>query len=166
VSAIKKTGGSKSAGARGRRNDSLPLIAVILPQKHPFLFIDKIVDFNSKDSRITCLKRFTTNDYFFQGHFPGKPILPGVIIVEAMAQAGILLYAMLKPRAAAAHPDYFLGKADARFLKSAKPDCDLIIEVSATKIIDSGGMCSARARVGKNIVAEATLLFGVRKSHG
>src|SRR4030042_256743 len=90
-------------------------IQEILPQKYPFLFIDRVLAVGKEQRTITCLKEVSGNESFFQGHFPGKPIMPGVIIIEAMAQASILLYAVLKPEQAAKKPDYLLGKVEARF---------------------------------------------------
>jgi 3-hydroxyacyl-[acyl-carrier-protein] dehydratase len=63
-------------------------IQEVLPQKYPFLFIDKVLEINKKEGKVTCLKNVTINDYFFEGHFPGNPIMPGAIIIEAMAQVG------------------------------------------------------------------------------
>jgi 3-hydroxyacyl-[acyl-carrier-protein] dehydratase len=72
-------------------------IQEILPQKYPFLFIDKVLEIDREQGKIICLKNVTANDYFFVGHFPDRPIMPGVIIIEAMAQASILGYAALYP---------------------------------------------------------------------
>jgi 3-hydroxyacyl-[acyl-carrier-protein] dehydratase len=137
-------------------------IREILPQKYPFLFIDKVIDFDETKGRITCLKNLTINDYFFEGHFPDNPILPGVIIIEAMAQAGILLFAALKPGIAARKPDYFLGKVDIKFLKPAKPGDQLILEIEKGKIVSTAGIVKAKATVNNDTIAEGEIVFGVR----
>lgn len=146
----------------GGNLDPLPSIARVLPQKYPFLFIDKIIEVKKKEAKIKCLKNVTGNEHYFQGHFSNKYIMPGVIVIESMAQAGILLYAAIKPENAAKHPDYFLGKVEAKFKKPVVPGDSLIIEIEAEKIIDSGGIVKAFARVRDEIVAEAVLSFGVK----
>ena len=139
-----------------------PNISKILPQKYPFLFIDRIIEINKNKSSIKCLKNVTSNEYYFQGHFPDKPVVPGVIIIEAMAQASILLYAVVKPENIAKHPDYFLGKVEAKFKKPVTPGDSIILEIEAEKIIDSGGIVKAFARVNGEVVSEATISFGVK----
>ena len=86
-----------------------------------------------------------------------------MIIVEAMAQAGILLYAMLKPSNLKNNPIFYLGKVEAKFLSIVRPGDTLVIEVIADKIIDSGGAVRATAKVGNSKVSEAKLMFGVKK---
>ena len=146
-------------------NGILPIVADILPQKYPFLFIDKIIDINRDKTKIKCLKNVTINEYYFQGHFPGNPVVPGVIIIEAMAQASILLYASIKPGNIGKHPDYFLGKVDARFKKPVTAGDSLIIEIESEKVIDTGGIVKAVASVRGEIIAEATISFGVNIKH-
>ncbi len=137
-------------------------IREILPQKYPFLFIDKVIASDAKKGRITCLKNLTINDYFFEGHFPDNPVLPGVIIIEAMAQASILLFAVLKPEIAARRPDYFLGKVETRFLKPARPGDQLILEIEKRRIIKTAGIVKAKAVIKKESIAEAEIIFKVR----
>ncbi len=137
-------------------------IQEILPQRYPFLFIDKVIDINKKKKKVTCLKEVSINDSFFQGHFPNKPVMPGVIIIEAMAQASIVLYAVLKPHIAEKKPDYYLGKVQAKFKKPVIPGDQLILEVQGEKVLDSSGIVKAYAKVGSDIVAEAQIVFGVK----
>ena len=136
-------------------------IQEILPQKYPFLFIDSVLEINPKDKKVICLKNVTINDYFFEGHFPHNPIMPGAIIIEAMAQASIILYAVLKPDIAQNHPDYYLGKVEARFKKPVKAGDRLILEIQGEKVMDKGGIVKAIAKVNDETVAEAEILFGV-----
>ncbi len=134
----------------------------ILPQRYPFLFIDKVLEIDEKLGRAVCVKNVSINDYFFAGHFPGNPIMPGAIILEAMAQASIILFAALKPEIANKHPDYYLGKVEAKFHKPVRPGDKLILEVNKEKILDRGGIVSAKAKVDDQIVAEAQIIFGVK----
>ncbi len=87
--------------------------------------------------------------------------MPGVLIVEAMAQAGIILYAALKPDIAQNHPDYFLGKVEAKFIKPVKPQTCLVLEVVKRKLIDTGGVVEATAKVNNELVARAKIVLGV-----
>ncbi len=136
-------------------------ITSILPQRFPFLFVDRVVSFDPEASRITCLKNFTMNDYFFKGHFPGNPVVPGVIITEALAQAAILLFGRLKPEIAAKKPDYLLGKTEMRFRKPVFPGDQLTLEAAPVKVLANAGICQVAAKVNGQTVAEGTLTFGV-----
>ena len=137
-------------------------IKEILPQRPPFLFVDRVLDINTDEGKITCLKNVTINDYFFKGHFPDKPIMPGVIMIEALAQASIILFAALKPEIAAKHPDYLFGKVEAKFSKIVTPGDKLILEVRKRKILTSGGIVSARALVDNDVAVSAQITFGVK----
>ncbi|MFH0826967.1 MAG: 3-hydroxyacyl-ACP dehydratase FabZ [Candidatus Omnitrophota bacterium] len=137
-------------------------IQEILPQKYPFLFVDSVLELDPKAKKAVCLKNVTINDYFFEGHFPGNPIMPGVLIIEAMAQASILLYAALKPKVASKRPDFYLGKVEARFKKPVTAGDQLIIEVYGEKLMDKGGVVKAVAKVNEQVVTEAEILFGIK----
>ena len=137
-------------------------IQQILPQRFPFLFIDSVLEINASEKKVSCLKNVTINDYFFEGHFPGNPVMPGTLIIEAMAQASIILFAVLKPDIAAKHPDYYLGKVEARFLKTVKVGDRLILKVTAEKILGNAGIVKAVAEVDGQAVATARIFFGVK----
>ena len=137
-------------------------IMAVLPQRYPFLFIDRVLEINEKEGRIVCIKNMTMNEHFFQGHFPGNPIMPGVIILEAMAQASILLFAGLKPHIAEKKPTYLFGKVEAKFLDIVRPGDQLIFEISKEKLMDKGGIVSAIARIEEKIAAKAKIAFGVK----
>ena len=134
-----------------------------LPHRAPFLFIDQVLEVDIENERVTCLKNIDINDYFFQGHFPGNPVMPGVIMVEAMAQASIILFATLKPEIAKTKPDYFLGKVDAKFSRVVKPGDQLIIKVTKEKMMSNAGVVQAQALVNDEVAVSARIFFGVKK---
>jgi len=136
-------------------------IQEILPQRYPFLFIDRVVSIDEKEGKVTCLKNFTANDYFFTGHFPGKPVVPGVIMIEAMAQASIIGFAAIKPEVASKHPTYYLGKVEAKFRRAVTVGDQLVIEVKKEKIVNNAGVVTAVAKVNGEVAAEAKIMFGV-----
>jgi 3-hydroxyacyl-[acyl-carrier-protein] dehydratase len=136
-------------------------IQEILPQRYPFLFIDRVISIDEKEGKVTCLKNFTANDYFFTGHFPGKPVVPGVIMIEAMAQASIIGYAAIKPEVASKHPTYYLGKVEAKFKRPVSVGDQLIIEVKKEKIVNNAGVVTAIAKVNGEMAVEAKIMFGV-----
>ena len=137
-------------------------IKSILPHREPFLFIDEVIEIEGTQ-RVVAVKYVEKNESFFQGHFPGNPVMPGVLIIEAMAQTSIILYSVCKPEIAKTHPNYYLGKSKAEFLAPVFPGDKLIIETNNIKIIDEAGVVDAVARVGDKIVAKANLVFGVKR---
>ena len=139
-------------------------IKSILPHREPFLFIDEIIEIDGTQ-KVVAVKYINKNESFFQGHFPDKPVMPGVLIIEAMAQASIILYSIDKPEIAKAHPDYYLGKVKAEFLSPVYPGDKLTIETNKVKFLDNAGMTDAIIKVNNKIVAKANLVFGVRKSN-
>lgn len=140
-------------------------ISELLPQAFPFIFVDKILSIDIGNKQIRCLKNISGNESYLQGHFPGNPVMPGVLIVEAMAQASILLFNALKPAVAAGKPDYFLGKVEARFIHPVRPGDQLIIEAISDKIIDTGGIVNVTAITGQSKAAEAKIFFGVKNKN-
>ncbi len=141
-------------------------IQEILPQKYPFLFIDRVLEADADKKKVTCLKNVTINDYFFAGHFPGNPVMPGALILEAMAQASIVLYTVIKPQVAQKRPDYYLGKVEAKFLSAVRPGDQLILEAQGVKTFDQAGIVNVRALVNGKLVAEAQIMFGVKAKNG
>ena len=133
-----------------------------LPHRYPFLLIDRVVSWE-KDKRIVALKNVTANEPFFPGHFPHFAVMPGVLIVEAMAQAAAVL--SLKSRG---HKNdgkwvyYFVGIDGARFKKPVIPGDQLRLEVEAGRSGRGMAKFSAVARVGDTVAAEAELLCALR----
>jgi 3-hydroxyacyl-[acyl-carrier-protein] dehydratase len=129
----------------------------ILPHRHPFLLIDRVIDLTRKE-RIVAIKNVTINEPFFQGHFPGLPIMPGVLIVEAIAQAGgALLLTEIPDREQRLM--VFTGIEKARFRRPVVPGDQLRLEVQVKAWRDTPGLNAVRmegiAYVGDKKVAEA-----------
>jgi beta-hydroxyacyl-ACP dehydratase FabZ len=133
----------------------------ILPHRYPFLLIDKIIELE-EDKRAVGIKNVTMNEYFFEGHFPGRPIMPGVLIVEAMAQvAGVLL---LSKSSNAGKIAYFMSMNNVKFRKTVVPGDQLVFEVEIIKIKSKTGQVRTRASVDGDIVSEADLRFSLVKA--
>ncbi|HTZ11390.1 MAG TPA: bifunctional UDP-3-O-[3-hydroxymyristoyl] N-acetylglucosamine deacetylase/3-hydroxyacyl-ACP dehydratase [Candidatus Margulisiibacteriota bacterium] len=133
-------------------------IMKILPHREPFLFVDKIITLE-KGKHATGIKNVTINDYFFRGHFPGKPVMPGVIIVEAMAQVGGVM--MLAPEENRGKLAFFLAANNIKFRKTVVPGDQLVLEVTAGRIKSKTGQVYAKALVEGKVVAEAELMFAL-----
>ena len=131
----------------------------ILPHRYPFLLIDKIVEFKL-DEKIVSIKNVTMNEPFFQGHFPGNPIMPGVLILEAMAQTGgiMMLNGNDKIKESVV---YFMGIDKARFRKPVLPGDTLVIEATMTNMRRSVCQFDAKAYVRGELVCEASLMATV-----
>ncbi|PIX24851.1 MAG: 3-hydroxyacyl-[acyl-carrier-protein] dehydratase FabZ [Deltaproteobacteria bacterium CG_4_8_14_3_um_filter_45_9] len=129
----------------------------ILPHSYPFLLVDRIIEMDP-GKRIVGIKNVTYNEPFFPGHFPGRPIMPGVLIVEAMAQtAGVLAFkSMLEEERG--KPVYFLGIDNVRFRKPVVPGDQLRLELEITKHRQSIWGFKGKALVDGKLVAEAELL--------
>ena len=132
-------------------------IMEILPHRYPFLFVDKILFLG--DKRAVGMKNLTMNEEFFQGHFPGYPIMPAVIMLEAMAQVGgVLLLSKSENQGRIA---YFAGVENARFRKPVRPGDQLVTEVEIIRLKKRVGRVRAVATVGGEKVAEAEFLFSL-----
>ena len=132
----------------------------LVPQKHPFLFIDKVTELQ-KETRIVCLKNISGNEPFFAGHFPDFAIMPGVLIVEALAQASIILFKKSFDTEQNKDKVFLLASANVRFSKPVFPGDQLILEVDVEKVISSAAIVKGVAKVGDKVVTKATLSFGV-----
>jgi 3-hydroxyacyl-[acyl-carrier-protein] dehydratase len=132
-------------------------IMKILPHAYPFLLVDRIVEMDP-GKRIVGIKNVTYNEPFFPGHFPGRPIMPGVLIVEALAQtAGVLVFKSL-PEEKYGQAVFFLGIDNVRFRKPVTPGDQLRLEVEITKHRQAIWGFKGKASVDGKLVAEAELL--------
>ena len=130
-------------------------IQKILPHRYPFLLVDRIIE--SSDKRIVGIKNVTINEPFFQGHFPGHPIMPGVLIIEAMAQVGGVGALNLPENLGKLA--YFLSIKEAKFRKPVVPGDQLVIEVDIIKVKLSIVQVHAVAKVAGEVVTEAEMMF-------
>ncbi len=128
-----------------------------LPHRYPFILIDRILDLVPGE-KITALKNVTINEPFFQGHFPTYPIMPGVLIVEAMAQAAGVLALESMPAEKRGAPVFFMGLDKVKFRKPVVPGDQLVLEVQIIKFRAKVVKASGKAFVEDNLVAEAELM--------
>lgn len=131
-------------------------IKKIIPHRYPFLFVDRIEQLVPGVRAVGC-KQVTVNDYFFQGHFPGHPVMPGVLIIEAMAQVGAVI--MLSKPENRQKIAYFMSIDSAKFRQPVVPGDQLRMEVEVGKIRQRTGQCTGRAYVGEKLVCEAEVKF-------
>ena len=128
-----------------------------LPHRYPFILVDRILDLTPGE-KITALKNVTINEPFFQGHFPSYPIMPGVLIVEAMAQTAGVLALESMPAEKRGAPVFFMGLDKVKFRKPVVPGDQLIFEVQIIKFRSKVVKASGKAYVNENVVAEAELM--------
>lgn len=130
----------------------------ILPHRYPFLLIDRVLEIED-GKRIVALKNITMNEPCFTGHFPGNPIMPGVLIIEMMAQAGGILLLLTEEHKGKLA--YLAGIEKARFRKPVLPGDTVTLEAQLLKARSTMGWMKTTAKVGENIVCEAELAFAV-----
>ncbi len=128
-----------------------------LPHRYPFLLVDKIVECDD-EKRIVGLKNVTVNEPFFQGHFPGEPIMPGVLQLEAMAQVGGVM--MNRKLGTEGDIAYFLAVNNARFRRMVVPGDQLLIEITFQKMRLGMAKVHGIVSVDGDVAAEADLMFG------
>ena len=136
-------------------------IQKILPQSFPFLFIDKVTELEA-GKRVIAIKNLSINENFFQGHFPQNPVMPGVLIIEAMTQASIVLYWGTYKDKMTKDCKFYLGSLSAKFKQPVFPGDQLKIEAVAAKIIPTGSFMDVKVFVGNTEIAQAELIFIVK----
>ena len=133
-----------------------------LPHRYPMLLVDRVLECEP-GKRILAIKNVTVNEPFFAGHFPHHPVMPGVLVVEAMAQAA----AILSFRTLGTRPDdksvyYFVGIDGARFKRPVSPGDQLVLEVLLERSVRGIWKFDAKARVGEALAAEAKIMCTIR----
>ena len=137
-------------------------IKTIIPHREPFLFIDEVSEID-EGKRIVAKKYIDPNESFFKGHFPGNPVMPGVLIIEAMAQAALLFYYTVKPEIVKNASDYYLAKVNSEFLSPVYPGDTLTKEAREERIVDTVAIIKTTAMVGDRLIAEATGIFAIKQ---
>ena len=132
-------------------------IQKILPHRYPFLFVDRVLDIEP-GKKITAIKNVSMDEPFFQGHFPGRPIMPGVLMVEAMAQAGGLLVSKSNPNPNDDNLVYFMSIEKAKFRKPVVPGDQLVLEVEALQTRGKVWKFKGEAKVDGKVVCEAEFM--------
>lgn len=146
---------------------SLPLDVVaiqkLLPHRYPFLLVDRVVEFEPHQ-RVLCYKNVSGNEPFFEGHFPGHPVMPGVLVIEALAQAGGILTQLTTQMTADGRLFYLVKIDSAKFSKMVVPGDRLDLEVTIVRNIRNMTLYSGIARVDGKQVACAEILCAEVKS--
>ncbi|MCS6873667.1 MAG: 3-hydroxyacyl-ACP dehydratase FabZ [Pyrinomonadaceae bacterium] len=131
-------------------------IQQILPHRYPFLLVDKVIELEPR-KRIVAVKQVSVNEYFFQGHFPDNPVMPGVLIIEALAQAGAIL-ALREFSDRSCKIPFFTGIESARFRRPVLPGDTLLLEVTAVRTGNRVQKMHGEAKVNDVLVAEADIM--------
>jgi len=131
----------------------------LIPQRFPFIMIDKVLEVEPGNYAIS-MKNVTVNESYFPGHFPDNAVMPGALIIEAMAQTAIVLFAINKERNKI--PIYYFGSVKARFLHTVVPGDQLKIKVVNVKSLPTSAYVEAEASVNDKKVSEAELVFSVK----
>jgi len=129
-----------------------------LPHRYPFLLVDRILEINLEENEIVGLKNVTVNEPFFQGHFPGVPIMPGVLILEALAQTGGVL---VHQKGYVKKIAVLLNVANAKFRKPVLPGDALLLYAKGLHVSGNGGKIRAKAMIGQVLAVEAELSFAL-----
>lgn len=129
-----------------------------LPHRYPFLLIDRVLDY-TEDKSLVAIKNVTINEPFFQGHFPNRPVMPGVLVIEAMAQAcGLLSFRTLNTMPGKTSVYLFVGIDKARFKRPVEPGDQLRIEVTITRKMHNIWKFAASAKVDDELCCSADLM--------
>ena len=136
-------------------------IKKIIPHRFPFLLIDKVVELEP-NKKLVALKNVSINEHYFVGHFPDEKVMPGVLIVEAMAQAGCIYFYYSK-NMYGKDLIYYLAKVTSIFIAPVVPGDQIKIEVTTIKLMAKAGFLKTQAFVKDKLVAEAEIGFGIKE---
>jgi 3-hydroxyacyl-[acyl-carrier-protein] dehydratase len=136
-------------------------ITNILPQRYPFLMIDRVVEYVPGE-KVVCIKNVSVNEPHFMGHFPDYPIMPGVLIIEAAAQSGIVLFSNETAGQAVSKRDYLLSSVKANFMKPVVPGDQLILTVVPVKMLSDAAVMKVACTVAGETVAKCEFVFAAR----
>jgi len=137
-------------------------IEKIIPHRFPFLLIDKVLDVQP-NVRLDAIKNVSINEPFFVGHFPDEKVMPGVLIIEAMAQAGCVYFHYSK-NTQGKNLIYYLAKVTAKFHTPVRPGDQLKIEVLPIKLLNKAGFIKTKAMVKDQLICEADIGFGIKEN--
>ena len=145
--------------------DTMDILAIqaVLPHRYPFLLVDRVDSLTGE--KIVARKMVTGNEPFFQGHFPGNPIMPGVLILEALAQAGALLAAPQVGFDPSRDAIFLMSMDKVKFRMPVVPGDALVLEVVPLRKGGAVWKMRGEAKVGDTVVAEAEIVAGIRKLH-
>lgn len=135
-------------------------IKKIIPHRSPFLLIDRVLELEP-NKKLVALKNVSINEDFFKGHFPEEKVMPGVLIIEALAQAGCI-YFYYSRNLEGKDLYYYLGKVTAKFLTPVVPGDQLRLEIETVKFLKATGIVKARAFVKEKLVADADIVFSTK----
>lgn len=136
-------------------------IQKVIPHRFPFLLIDKVLDLRPNE-KLVALKNVSVNEPYFVGHFPDEKVMPGVLIIEAMAQAACIYFYYSK-NLQGKNLIYYLARVEAKFKSPVIPGDQLKIEVTTVKLLARAGFLKTQAFVNDKVVAEAEIGFGVKE---
>ena len=134
----------------------------VIPHRFPFLLIDKVVELKPNE-KLVAIKNVSINEQFFVGHFPEEKVMPGVLIIEAMAQAGCIYFYYSK-NLQGKTIIYYLAKVTVKFIAPVHPGDQLRIEVTSIKLLPKAGFLKTQAFVKDTLVAEAEIGFGIKET--
>jgi len=136
-------------------------IQEIIPHRFPFLFIDKVIELEP-NKKLVALKNVSINEHYFAGHFPKEKVMPGVLILEAMAQAGCIYFYYSK-KMEGKKLIFYLAKATAKFMAPVVPGDQIKIEITTIKMLPKAGFLKGKAFVKNKQVAEAEVGYGIKE---